>query len=95
MRKIGCEDCEAQVQHLTRSRSMGVREREALWRAIHVECRAVGCSVECPARCLIARVSSNLSAFIERLDRREGLPNAKAVEDELDPVVRNLVLREP
>jgi hypothetical protein len=74
MRDIGCEDCEAQIQHLTRSRSLTVREREALWRAISIECGAAGCPPECSTRSLVVRVSLNLKSFVERLDRHERQP---------------------
>jgi hypothetical protein len=71
LRKIGCEECEFQIQQLTRSRSLGVREREALWRAIQIECDITDCPMQCSTRGLISRVSSNLASFLERLDRHE------------------------
>jgi hypothetical protein len=95
MRKIGCEDCEAQVQHLTRSRSLSVREREALWRAIHMESAASACPMECSTRSLIARVSANLAGFVEKLARQEQLPPAKPSGSGVVCVGRGLALREP
>jgi hypothetical protein len=74
MREIGCDNCEAQIQHLTRSRSLTVREREALWRAINIECGTAGCAPKCSTRSLVARVSLNLVSFVERLDRHERQP---------------------
>ena len=76
MREIGCDSCEAQIQHLTRSRSLTVREREALWRAISIECGAAGCPPGCSTRRLVGRVSYNLASFVERLDRHERQPHA-------------------
>jgi hypothetical protein len=71
LREIGCEDCEAHIQHLARSRSLTVREREALWRAINTDCDSAGCPRECSTRGLIGRVSSNLVTFVAKLNRHE------------------------
>jgi hypothetical protein len=73
MRDLRCEDCESQVRELTRSRSLTVFERELLWRAIHQECRVIGCPAICPTRGLVSRVSANLAVFVERYSQvKEG-----------------------
>jgi len=65
MRDIGCEECESQIRELTRSRSLTVFKREAIWRSINHECRYAGCAALCPTRSLVSRVSANLAAFVE------------------------------
>src|SRR5438046_2166822 len=81
VRNVGCEGCEAQVRHLTRSRSLTVREREALWHAISVECAISECPVKCSTRALISRVSSNLTGFVEKLDRQQQEPVPDALKE--------------
>jgi hypothetical protein len=82
MRSIGCESCETEVTVLTRSRSVTVRQREALWRVMHRECESAGCPRECSLQGLISKVSGNLSSFVDALNRHEDchLPESAAIE---------------
>ena len=82
MRNIGCECCEAAITQLTHNRNLHVRQREAVWRAINLDCELSTCPKECAIRGLICRVSGNLRSFIETLDHHEDahVPEAAGIE---------------